>query len=121
MIMGMILNDFSNVAVQIVNLGGTIPFIIERIRAVADSRDLIFSEDRLRRMFYDTVSLGPVAIETAVLVLGADRLMLGTDYPIFQPDNHLIAISQAAVREVDRVLILEVTAKSLLQRLGMMS
>ena len=118
MIMGTILDDFSDVTVQIVNLGGTMPFIIERIRAVADSRDLIFPEDRLRRMVYDTASLGPVAIEAAVRVLGADRLMLGTDYPIFKPDNPLNAIAQAAVAEADRVLIRQGTAQSLLQRLG---
>ena len=118
MIMGTILDDFSDVTVQIVNLGGTMPFIIERIRAVADSRDLIFPEDRLRRMVYDTASLGAVAFEAAVRVLGADRLMLGTDYPIFKPDNPLNAIAQAAVAEADRVLIRQGTAQSLLQRLG---
>jgi hypothetical protein len=44
--------------------------------------------------------------------------MLGTDYPIFKPDNPLNAIAQAAVAEADRVLIRQGTAQSLLQRLG---
>lgn len=38
---------------------------------------------RLRRLYVDTASLGPVAIAAAVQALGADRVPLGTDAPIF--------------------------------------
>ena len=118
-LMGTLLDDCPNVTVQIVNLAGTLPFVIERIRAVADSRELVFPEARLRRMVYDTASLGPSAVETAVRVLGADRLMLGTDYPIFKPKDPLESISYNALKAMDRLLIQQGTAKSILLRLGL--
>ncbi len=115
---GRLLDDHPGVTVQLVNLGGTLPFVCERIVAVAQSREIDFDPDRLRLMVYDTASLGPRAIETASRVLGADRLMLGTDYPIFKPDRPLDSVAEAVLDEGDRAMIRHGTAGALLRRLG---
>lgn len=118
---GRLLDDHPDVTVQVVNLGGTLPFILERIVAVARSRGLEFDQHRLRLMVYDTASLGPRAIETACRVIGADRLMLGTDYPIFTPDRPLDSLAEAAVGGADRDMIRHGTAGTLLRRLGVLA
>ncbi len=118
--MGSLLEDFRHATVQLVNLGGTLPFVLERIDAVARSRDVAFPADRLRRMVYDTASLGPRAIETAARVLGADRLMLGTDFPIFRPERPADDIAAADLGEADRLLVRRDTAGALLRRLGVL-
>lgn len=121
LLMGSLLEDFPGVTVQLVNLGGTLPFVIERLQAVANSRQTAFPAERLRRMVYDTASLGPRAIETAARVLGADRLMLGTDYPIFQPASPQDDLANASLDETERSLIRQGTAATLLRRLGVMA
>lgn len=118
---GTLLDDHPGVTVQLVNLGGTLPFISERIVAVARSREIDFDPDRMRKMVYDTASLGPRAIETASRVLGADRLMLGTDYPIFKPDRPVDSLSEAVLEERDRDMVRHGTAHALLRRLGVLA
>jgi predicted TIM-barrel fold metal-dependent hydrolase len=120
LLMGRLLDDFPNVTVQVVNLGGTLPFILERLEAVAESRnpETPFPSERLRRMVYDTASLGPRAIETAVRVIGADRLMLGTDYPIFRPQAPLDAIHTATITPTEADRVAGGTAAGVLRALG---
>jgi aminocarboxymuconate-semialdehyde decarboxylase len=120
LVMGSFLEDYPDVTVQVVNLGGTLPFILERVEAVARSRGVAFPAERLRRMVYDTASLGPRAIETAAQVLGSDRLMLGTDYPIFQPAAPLADVLQARLGEVERAHVRQETAATILRRLGVL-
>lgn len=119
-VMGPLLDDYPSVTIQLVNLGGTLPFILERIEAVSVSRETPFPTERLRRMVYDTASLGPRAIEMAVRVFGADRVMLGTDYPIFKPKAPLDAIASAQLNETEKNAARHLTAASLLRGLGVM-
>jgi predicted TIM-barrel fold metal-dependent hydrolase len=72
----------------------------------------------LRRLVYDTASLGPRAVELAVKVIGADRIMFGTDYPIFPPANPRELLGAADISAADRSLIASGTASALLSRLG---
>lgn len=115
-----LLDRFPNVTFQVVNLGGTLPFIAERMEAIVRSRDLpaTTSAHALRRLCYDTASLGPRAIELAVKVIGADRIMFGTDYPIFPPPSPHELLAAADLSASDRGLILSGTATALLSRLG---
>jgi predicted TIM-barrel fold metal-dependent hydrolase len=121
LVMSPLLERYPGVTVQLVNLGGTLPFILERIAAVARSRETPFPAERLRRMVYDTASLGPRAIETAARVLGADCLMLGTDYPIFRPAAPLDTIDETSLDELQRTMIRQGTAAALLRRLGVIA
>lgn len=109
---------YRNIAFQIVNLGGTLPFILERIDAIAAERHpgTPFPIETLRRLYFDTASLGPNALTLAAKVFGADRLMLGTDYPIFSPDPVHETIDPASITPAERDRVLNGTAKALIAR-----
>jgi predicted TIM-barrel fold metal-dependent hydrolase len=116
---GDLLRDYPDITFQVVNLGGTLPFIFERMEAIARSRDLTATDvaSALRRLVYDTASLGPRAIEMAAKVIGADRIMFGTDYPIFPPPEPRSLLGEASLTATERELIASGTASALLARL----
>ena len=118
LIFGDLLDSHGNVAIQLVNLGGTLPFILERLEAVARSRDpqSPFPSERLRRLYYDTASLGPRALQVAVQVFGPDRIMLGTDYPILAPEAPTDTVARAKIDGAERALVLDGNARSLISR-----
>ncbi len=74
------LDAYPDVTVQVANLGGTLPFIIDLFDS-SDIRDAGAPHPRpgLRRIFVDTASLGAGPIALAAAVFGADRLLFGTD------------------------------------------
>ncbi len=113
-------DSYPDITFQVVNLGGTLPFIIERMEAIGASRELPISVTAaaLRRLVYDNASLGPRALETAVKVVGADRIMIGTDYPIFEPTGVLDSIASAAISPADQAAVRSGTATSVLSRLN---
>ncbi|WP_188676515.1 amidohydrolase family protein [Neptunicoccus cionae] len=113
------LDAYPNITFQVVNLGGTLPFIFERIESIARHRtpDQPFPTDRLRRLWYDCASLGPRALEAAVQLFGADRLMLGSDYPIFKDDPYAHALAPAKLSDADKQQIAWKTAQDLCDRL----
>lgn len=114
-----ILDDYPNISFQVVNLGGTLPFIFERIESIARHRnpDAPFPTDRLKRLWYDCASLGPRALEAAVKVMGADRIMLGSDYPIFKDDPYMHAVVPADISDADKAQVTWKTARDLFARL----
>ena len=69
-------------------------------------------------MVYDCASLGPRALELAVRVFGADRVMLGTDYPIFTPDQVRDTVEAADLSAADKTMVLRGTAERALDRLA---
>lgn len=69
-------------------------------------------------MVYDCASLGPRALELAVRVFGADRVMLGTDYPIFSPDQVTHTLEAADLSDADKAMILCGTAERVLGSLA---
>lgn len=65
--------------------GGALPHIIGRLRhgylnrpEFADATD---PADGLRRFYYDTVVFGPAALRHLVDIVGADRVVVGSDFP----------------------------------------
>lgn len=113
------LDAYPDVSFQVVNLGGTLPFIFERLESIARHRnpDAPFPTERLRRLWYDCASLGPRALEAAVKVLGADRIMLGSDYPIFKDDPYSHALLPADLTEAEKAQVAWKTAADLFDRL----
>jgi predicted TIM-barrel fold metal-dependent hydrolase len=65
---------------------------------------------------FDCASLGPRALEMAVTVFGADKVMFGTDYPIFTSDVSANALATAKLTETQRALVAEGTAKTTFAR-----
>lgn len=116
------LDAYPNITFQIVNLGGTLPFIIERIESIARHRnpDNLFPTDRLGRLWYDCASLGPRALEAAVKVLGADRIMLGSDFPIFKDDPYNHAVVPADLTDDEKQQVTWKTASDLFAHLESM-
>lgn len=114
-----LLEAYPNVTYQVVNLGGTLPFIFERIESIARHRNPNdpFPTERLRRLWYDCASLGPRALEAAVKLFGADRIMMGSDYPIFKDDPYTHAVVPADLSEDDKEQITWKTAHDLFAQL----
>jgi predicted TIM-barrel fold metal-dependent hydrolase len=113
------LDAYPGIRFQIVNLGGTLPFIFERLESIARHRnpDRPFPTHRLRALWYDCASLGPRSLEAAVDLLGADRVMLGSDYPIFK-ENPVEVVAASRLSSVQKEQVLGQTAAALLAGLG---
>lgn len=120
----LLLSDFlapwSNVTVHVANLGGTFPAVIERMDHMVQLRDpgRALPSSRARGVWVDCSSLGAGALEQAVRVFGADRILLGTDCPIFDSARTLGAVQEARLSAAQREAILEGNAGTLLARLA---
>jgi predicted TIM-barrel fold metal-dependent hydrolase len=108
------LTPYGGVSVQVANLGGTIPFLVERMDEVSRSGGGDLPSTRMRHCYVDTASFGPRAIELAVACFGADRVLFGTDCPIFATDRALGALAEARLDERSRELVLAGNARRLL-------
>lgn len=80
-----LLDPYPDVSVQVANLGGALAYYQGRW---AHTEHRLFPDrpswdGRLRRILVDTGSLGARAISFAAEVFGADRLLFGTDAPIY--------------------------------------
>ncbi len=113
-----VLDPYPDVSVHVANLGGTLPMVIERMDHVAETRapDTPLFTSRARRLHVDCSSLGPHAIEIAASVFGHDRLVMGTDCPIFRTDWTLRAIAAARLTDAERAAIRHDNAAKLLAR-----
>lgn len=114
------LEPYRNVRVQVANLGGTFAATVERMDHMVLQRTpgAALPSSRARRVWVDCASLGPRAIEQAVAVYGADRVLLGTDCPIFDTAHTLAGIREARLSEAERELVLTANAAALLERLS---
>lgn len=107
-----VMRDYPDITWQVVNLGGTFPFVVERMDHIVATRDPAAPapSTMLGRIVFDGASLGPRALELAVAVFGADRVMFGTDYPIFTSNVSREALAQARISEAERSLVASGTA-----------
>jgi predicted TIM-barrel fold metal-dependent hydrolase len=112
------LNDYPNVTVISHNLGGNMPYEIERMdhRTLLDRPGEELPSKRVRdaQILVDCNSFGPRGIETAVAVYGADKIVCGTDGTGFGMDWTNKAIDEARISEEDKDLIREGNAKRVL-------
>jgi predicted TIM-barrel fold metal-dependent hydrolase len=112
------LDAWPNVTLHVANLGGTYPMIEERIVNLSKVRlpDQPPVTERARKIYVDCGSLGPEAIEIAVDVFGADRILLGSDTPTFRAEWALSAIRDAEITDAGKEAILSGNARGLLER-----
>jgi hypothetical protein len=66
----------------------------------------------LGSIVFDCASLGPLALEMAVKVFGAERVMFGTDYPIFATDVSRDALRHADLSTAQRAMVAHGTARA---------
>lgn len=74
---------FPNLHIIVCHLGGALPVLLSRLDdKLGPTPDGTPPSHQFRRLWYDTVDYGSVpALRCATQTLGADRLLLGTDYP----------------------------------------
>lgn len=93
-----ILDPFPRVQVQLANLAGTLPMVMERIdNTLATRPDPSGRPARLGRLTTDVASLGPAAIALAARVLGPEALVFGTDCPIYDTRATNEAVAQSGL------------------------
>ncbi|MBW2016012.1 MAG: amidohydrolase [Deltaproteobacteria bacterium] len=101
LVMGGILERYPGLKFIVSHLGGAVPYLAERIQncyeAYPECRANISgpAKDYLKRFYYDTVSFFEPALMCAHSFVGADHLILGSDYP------HVIGDIREAVTSIE--------------------
>src|ERR1700733_633729 len=117
------LASYPDVTIQVHNLGGNIPYEVERMdhRSLLDtpSEELPSSRFRRAKVYVDCNSFGPRAIEAAVSLYGPERIVCGTDGSEFGVDWTRKALAEAAIGEEAREQILHANAAAMLARVVM--
>ncbi|MBS0644946.1 MAG: amidohydrolase family protein [Proteobacteria bacterium] len=117
-----LLANYPETTVVVHNLGGNIPYEIERMdhRCLLDTPDEELPSSRIRKakVYVDCNSFGARAIEMAVAVYGADRIVCGTDGTAFGVDWTRKALEDAQIGDEARAQILHRNADALLARLS---
>ena len=115
-----LLAPYPDVSIQVHNLGGNIPYEVERMdhRSLLDTPDEELPSSRFRKakVYVDCNSFGPLAIEAAVSLYGADRIVCGTDGSEFGCDWTRKALADARIGEEARKQILHRNAAAMLAR-----
>ena len=115
-----LLAPYPDVMVVVHNLGGNIPYEIERMdhRCLLDTPDEELPSSRVRKakVYVDCNSFGPHAIEAAVRLYGAERIVCGTDGTAFGVDWTRKALEEADIGEEAREQILRGNAAAMLAR-----
>jgi aminocarboxymuconate-semialdehyde decarboxylase len=117
-----VLADYPDATIQVHNLGGNIPFEVERLdhRCLLDTPNDELPSARFRKakVYVDCNSFGPRAIEAGVRLYGADRIVCGTDGTEFGCDWTRKALAEAEIGEEAREQILHRNAAAMLARLS---
>ena len=117
-----LLAEYPDVTVVVHNLGGNIPYEVERMdhRCLLDTPEEELPSARFRRagVYVDCNSFGPRAIEAAVGLYGAERIVCGTDGTAFGVDWTRKALADAQIGEEAREAILHRNAAAMLARVG---
>jgi predicted TIM-barrel fold metal-dependent hydrolase len=117
-----ILTPYPDVSVQVHNLGGNIPYEVERMdhRSLLDTpgEELPSSRFRKAKVYVDCNSFGPRAIEAAVRLYGAERIVCGTDGSEFGVDWTRNALAEAQIDEAAREQILHRNAAAMMARVA---
>ena len=116
------LKDFPNTTVVVHTLGGNIPYEVERMdhRSLLDTPEEELPSSRFRKsgVYVDCNSFGSRAIEAAVALYGADRIVCGTDGSEFGVDWTRKALLEARITEDERQSILTRNAAAIMARVG---
>src|SRR5882724_390452 len=115
-----LLADYPAAMIHIHNLGGNIPYEVERMdhRCLLDTPNEELPSSRFRKatVYVDCNSFGPRAIEAAVSLYGAERIVCGTDGTEFGCDWTRKALAEAQIGEEAREQILHRNAAAMLTR-----
>jgi aminocarboxymuconate-semialdehyde decarboxylase len=112
---------FPNLHMRLPHAGGFLPYQIERFHHAADFRPEPRSRgfkgdplDVLKRLYYDTVTFSPITLRYLADLVGADRLLLGSDFPFEMGDPDPVGTVKAAVAPEDHAKVLGGTLAGLM-------
>jgi aminocarboxymuconate-semialdehyde decarboxylase len=104
MIFAGVLARFPDLKINLPHSGGFLPYQIDRFRHAADHRpeprakgftgDVL---DTFRKFHFDTVAFNPRPLRYLADVVGAERLVLGSDYPFEMSDPDPVTTAKAAL------------------------
>ena len=106
------LTRFPGVSLVLSHAGGALPYALGRLkRNHAIHPDYADPAEGFRRLYFDTVMFEPGALRFLCDTVGADKIMLGSDYPfgIGDPEPRRI-VDEASLTEAERQAILGKTA-----------
>jgi aminocarboxymuconate-semialdehyde decarboxylase len=102
------LRDLPDIRWIVGHLGGAVPYLMERLdngyrdfaecRAKLDQLPSVY----LKRLYYDTVTFSPYTLNLARDLVGAEHMVMGSDYP------HLLGSIERAVSSIEALSIPEI-------------
>jgi len=117
--------DFPDIRWIVGHLGGAVPYLMERMdngyrdfiecRAKIDELPSVY----LKRLYYDTVNFNSHMLMMVRNMIGADHMVMGSDYPhlLGSIDRAVSSIESLEVAEEEKQRIFEGTALSILNNL----
>jgi aminocarboxymuconate-semialdehyde decarboxylase len=105
LVMGGVMDKFPNIKFIVSHLGGAIPYLAERVQncyeAYPECQENISgpAKEYLKRFYYDTVSFFEPALMCAYSLVGANHMVLGSDYP------HVIGDIREAITSIENLEI----------------
>lgn len=121
LVFGGVMEEFPTLKIYLAHAGGCVPYIRGRWehgwRNTPAARSQIKQPPSyyLSRFYYDTIAHWSEALTFLIKTVGADKVMLGTDYPFdmgdFQPVQHIEQLTE--IPAADRHQIIEETAPKL--------
>jgi aminocarboxymuconate-semialdehyde decarboxylase len=116
-----VFDRFPNLQIKVPHAGGFLPYQIERFQHAADFRPEPRAKgfkgrpiDVLRKLYFDTITFSPATLRYLIDLVGADRLMLGSDYPFEMGDPDPVGSVNAAVEEPHRPAVLGATVQKIM-------
>jgi aminocarboxymuconate-semialdehyde decarboxylase len=119
------LAEFPDIRWIIGHLGGAVPYLMERMdngfrdfpecRAKIDQLPSFY----LKRLYYDTVSFSPHTLMMVRNMVGADHMVMGSDYPhlLGSIDRAVSSIEGLDIREEEKEGIFSTTALTILNNI----
>jgi aminocarboxymuconate-semialdehyde decarboxylase len=117
--------EFPNIRWIIGHLGGAVPYLMERMdngfRDFAECRQKIHKLPSvyLKQLYYDTVSFSPYTLKMVVDMVGADHMVMGSDYPhlLGSIDRAVSSIASLEISDQQKEQIFSGSALSILNNL----
>ena len=86
LIFGGVLDRFPSLDLVLLTAGGTLPYLMPKLDAASSDRRYSIKEPKpsayLERFYFDSLAYGPQQLRLLFALVGAYRVMIGTDWPI---------------------------------------
>jgi aminocarboxymuconate-semialdehyde decarboxylase len=116
-----VFDRFPNLLIKVPHAGGFLPYQIERFQHALDFRPEPGSKgfkdhprDVLKKLYYDTITFSTPTLRYLIDLVGAERLMIGSDYPFEMGDPDPVASVKAAVPERHQAAVLGRTVQKIM-------